>query len=257
MNEGALIGRRVLVTRRPEQARSLSDGLRALGAEVIEVATVVIAPPEDIGPLDNALRRLADYDWLVFTSANAVTATADRLGDLAQAPGSARPRIASVGSATSDAIAKRWPGAALALAPASNFSAEGLLSAFRTLRENPGLRCLLPLADRARDTLRNGLRDLGYLVDDVTAYRTITPPGLQATLERALETVDLGVFASPSAVEGFVDALGDRSRELAVVVIGPTTDHAARLAGLDVRAVATPSTVSGLIDATVRVLART
>jgi uroporphyrinogen-III synthase len=255
MNALPLAGRRVLVTRRPEQAGSLSAGLRTLGAEVIEVATVAIAPPVDVTPLDDALRRLKDYDWLVFTSANAVSATAARMSALANVPTTV-PRIASVGSATSDAIARQWPGTRVALEPASDFRAEGLLAAFRALGESPALRCLLPLADRARDTLRSGLRDLGYRVDDVTAYRTVTPPDLRIVLEKALGTAELGVFASPSAVEGFVNALGERSRQLPVVVIGPTTEQAARVAGLEVRAVATPATVPGLIEAVVRLLAR-
>ncbi len=255
MSTRPLDGRRILITRRPEQAGSLAHGLRALGAEVVEVPTVAIAPPEDPAPLDNALLRLAERDWVVFASANAVSAVAERLRALGLALGAQHPRLASVGSATSAALAEAWPGAAIALQPSSDFRAEGLLAAFEALCEPAGLRCLLPLADRARDTLATGLRRLGYRIDSVIAYRTVTPPGLGAELERIVGMVDLSVFASPSAVESYAQALGERGRGAAAVVIGPTTAEAAEQAGLVVRAVASPSTVPGLIEAVARALA--
>jgi len=106
------------------------------------------------------------------------------------------------------------------------------------------------VSDRAREVLAEGLRARGAEVDSVLAYRTVTPAGTGAVLERAVEAgADLVTLASPSAVEGLVSALGPRSTQLPVAVIGPVTEHAARAAGLDVRVVASPSTVEGLVAA--------
>jgi uroporphyrinogen-III synthase len=115
---------------------------------------------------------------------------------------------------------------------------------------------LLPVSDRARDTLAAGLREQGAGVDVVVAYRTLAPSGARDGLERALaEGIDLVLLASPSAVESLVGALGGRARAVAAAVIGPVTEQAARAAGLDVRGVASPATVQGLAAAAERCFA--
>jgi uroporphyrinogen-III synthase len=240
--------RRILVTRRIEQAGSLVDALSALGATVVEVPLIAQEPPEDAGPLDRALGRLASYEWLAFTSANAVDAMADRLAQLGgKLP--ARLRLASVGPTTAHAISERLSGRRVDLQPVSQYRAEGLVEAFRTL-DLAGQHVLLPVSDRARDTLAAGLRAQGADVDVVIAYRTVTPDGARDRLERALaDGIDLVILASPSAVEGLMVALGGRARGLAVAVIGPVTEQAAQEAGLDVRVVSSPSTVDGLLAA--------
>lgn len=247
--------RRILVTRRSEQAASLVEALSALGATVVEVPLVAHEPPADARPLDEALGRLGRYDWLAFTSANAVEAVAARLARL----GAALPagvRLASVGPATAHAIAAHFTGRRADLQPASEFRAEALVEAFRA-HDLAGRHVLLPVSDRARDTLANGLRAQGAVVDGVVAYRTTTPDDVRARLERSLaEGLDLVVLASPSAVEGLGAALGGRARGLPVAVIGPVTEEAARNAGLDVRVVASPATALGLVAATERLLRR-
>jgi uroporphyrinogen-III synthase len=244
-----LRGRRILVTRRSEQTGSLREALSALGATVVEVPLIAHEPPADARPLDEALGRLARYDWVAFTSANAVEAVAARLARLG-VPLAAGVRLAAVGPSTAQAIAAHFRGRETDLQPASEFRAEALVEAFRA-RDLTGRHVLFPVSDRARDTLAAGLRAQGAVVESVVAYRTVTPDGVHARLDRALaEGIDLVVLASPSAVDSLMAALGERARGVAVAVIGPVTEEAARRAGLDVRAVASPATALGLVAAT-------
>jgi uroporphyrinogen-III synthase len=251
-----LEGRRILVTRRREQASPLVEALSERGATVIEVPLIAREPPEDSGPLDAALGRLKSYQWLAFTSANAVEAVAERLAQLGVAL-PATLRLASVGPSTAEVIAEALAGRAVDLQPASEHRAEGLVDAFRAL-DVAGARVLVPASDRARDTLAAGLGEQGAAVDVVVAYRTSRPEGVRARLESALVGgIDLVILASPSAVEGFAGTLGDRARGVPTIVIGPVTEDAARRAGLTVCAVASPSTAQGLTAAAQRFLART
>jgi uroporphyrinogen-III synthase len=253
----SLAGRRILVTRRPGQAAALVQALRDRGAEVIELPAIETAPPEDTGPLDDALGHLARYDWVAFTSANAVEAVRDRLRALGLAPSfrGDGPRVASVGASTSEAWRAAFPDGRIDLQPEGEFRAGGLLRAFTgTLLD--GARVLLPASDRARDELPQGLRGLGATVDVVEAYRTVEPAGLAEAVTRCINMgFGAATFASPSAVEGFAKAAGPRVAGLPVVVIGPTTEAAARAAGMDVLEVAHPSTAEGLLAALERMFA--
>jgi uroporphyrinogen-III synthase len=114
---------------------------------------------------------------------------------------------------------------------------------------------LVPASSQARAELASGLRGMGAAVEVVAAYSPIEPAGLAQAVGRCLEQgFDLALFASPSAVEAFAGAAGDRAAGLPVVVIGPTTEAAARAAGLDVRGVASPSTFEALVATAERVL---
>lgn len=249
----ALSGRRILVTRRLEQSAALIQQLSALGAMVLALPAIEVAPPEDPAELDRALRTIQGYDWVVFTSVNAVQAVSMRMESLGLerlAIGRA-VAVASVGPTTSEAFREAFPNGELRVQPPSDFRAEGLADAFS---KHPihGRRFLLPLSDRARETLSQALRALGAEVDAVTAYRTVAPAGLREGLAGYLrDGVDLIVFASPSAVEHLVNAAGELVRGLPAAVMGPVTESAARVAGLDIRAVAYPSTAAGLVGAIV------
>lgn len=253
MTSGPLRGRRVVVTRRPEQSGELCRALADLGAEVLELPTLAIAPPADCGPLDDALRRLSAFDWLVFTSANAVTSVRDRLAALRLESPARPPRGASVGAATTTACREALPWLQVELQPEADFRAEGLLAAFERV-EVAGRFVLVPLSERARDVLVSGLAARGARVEAPVAYRNVAPPGLAeryAQLERA--GFDLLVFASPSAIENLAAAVGEPAlRGRAAAVIGPVTEQAARRAGLDVRVCAEPSTAAGLAAALAR-----
>jgi uroporphyrinogen-III synthase len=249
-----LAGRRIVVTRRPEQSDTLRTDLAALGAEVVEVPLVELAPPEDPERLARALENISAYDWVALTSANAVQALAAALERAGRAFPS-RARVASVGPSTSRSV-REILGIEPALEPCSDFQAEGLLRAFNAV-DLAGQRFLVVVSDRARDVLAEGLRARDAVVDVVVAYRTVTPTGAGEAMERALEAgADLVILASPSAVEGLMGALARRKAPVAVAVIGPVTEHAARAAGLDVRVVASPSTATGLVEAIKRHFAR-
>ena len=240
---------RVLVTRRwPE----LVARLAVAGISAAEVPTIEVRPPLDPEPFDRALARLAGYDWIVFTSANAVDAVHERLATL----GLAMPDVtaASVGPATTTAALAAWPELRVAVQPAVEFRGTALLQAFAA--ENlAGRRVLLPVSDRAAETVEKGLAGRGAIVERVVAYQTRTAVGSRELILRELRLLpDAVAFASPSAVEGFMAAGGDAARGVPAVVIGPTTGEAALAAGLTVAATADPATVDGMAEAVVRAL---
>ncbi len=253
----ALAGRRIVVTRRKAQGSDLVRLLQERGAEVIEVPAIEIVPAEDVAPLDEALVSLERYQWLVFTSANAVNAVLGRIAVLGLEPrlGVRGPRLASVGPATRAALRSAFPADRVSLEPSEDFRAEGLARSFGAVLSG-GERILVPSSSRGRPELTQALRALGAQVDAVSAYATVEPADLRSRVEACLEAgFDLVLFASPSAVEGFVAGAGARSRGLAAAVIGPTTAQAAAAAGLDVKAVARPSTSEGLVVAAEAALA--
>jgi uroporphyrinogen-III synthase len=166
----------------------------------------------------------------------------------------AQIKIASVGAATTRDLRSHFPTATVAAEPVADFRAEGLLAALEA-HDLARCRVLIPASERARDTLPLALRARGAHVDVVIAYRTLPVPGLREQLAADL-AVDLVAFASPSAVENFAAASGDRARGMKVAVIGPVTEATARGLGMDVVVVAVPSTAEGLAGAIARYLTR-
>lgn len=253
----ALAGRRIAVTRRSGQASRLAALLRERGADVVEVPSIEIVAARDSGALDEALRDLETFDWIAFTSPNAVEAVAARLAALGL-PTRLTPRgpkLASVGPGTTASIAAAFGGEPVSAEPAADFRAAGLLAALRE-RGVAVDRILIPASSRARDELSEGLRGLGATVVVAAAYETVEPEGLRERVRGCLDSgLDLAVFASPSAAEAFAAAAGERARGLAAAVIGPTTAQAALALGFQVREVADPCTVDGLVAAVLRALA--
>ena len=187
MSTVPLSGRRVLVTRAAHQASKLSDGLRALGAEPVEVPIIELRPPASFDPLDHALRQLERYDWLILTSANTVRAIADRAADLKlrlEPPASLK--IAAIGDAT--AAAARKAGLAVTLVPES-YVAESLTKGLTNLVS--GRRVLLARAAIARDVIPVVLRQAGADVDVVDAYSNVMPAGAPKQLRSAPESTHL------------------------------------------------------------------
>jgi len=250
-----LAGRRIVVTRRSEQSGSLVARLSDLGATVIELPLIEVTPPADMAPLDAALRGLGRYDWVVFTSANAVRSLSDRMTDLGLAERALTGRkVASVGPATTRTLTECFTGLVVS-AEAARHDAEALLGELAAGAR--GLRFLLPTSDRARDVLPEGLRRAGATVDVVTAYRTVAPSGLRdRVLECLRREVDLVTFASPSAVENLKEAVPERIAGIRAAVIGSVTEDACRRAGIDVVAVAVPATADGLVTSMERLFSR-
>src|SRR5581483_1835628 len=166
-----LFGRRVLVTRQRDQAQELVDLLEAAGAAAILAPMIHIAPPDDYGPLDDACTRVAEFDWIVFASANAVEAFLDRLlagaRDLRALSGT---KICVVGQATADRLAKY--GLKADLVPAE-FRAEAVAPAIAEEGPIEGLKVLLPRSDVGREVIAEELRRHGAEVTEVVAYRTV------------------------------------------------------------------------------------
>ena len=230
-----LTGKTILITRAASQSADLRSRLEDLGARVIECPTIQIVPPKTWKPVDDAIRNLNSYHWILFTSANAVDQFMDRKSDaLCAVP------IAVVGSATADKVLE-W-GLKPSLIP-QEFRAEGLLAAFP---ENMvGTRILFPRAEVAREILPEGLRRRGAVVDVVAVYRTLKGQSGDIGEILAGEKVDCIVFTSPSTIP---DQLGDVPATTAIAVIGPVTREAAQLLGLNPTITPKESTVPALVE---------
>ena len=231
-----LTGRTVVVTRAAAQAASFVSLLEAAGARVLEAATIAIEPPASWAPLDAALDRLADFEWIVFTSVNGVRMVGRRLDERGLGwSGFASKRIAAIGPATARALAAH--GLRTEVVPAE-YRAEALVERLRAEIQR-GDAVLLPRAARTRDLLVRELAALGARVDEVPAYETHTVGDAAERLRAALGTsqVDVVTFTSSSTVLNFVRLFTDDERarwfpRLTVAAIGPITRATAAEHGL-------------------------
>ncbi|TML64820.1 MAG: uroporphyrinogen-III C-methyltransferase [Actinobacteria bacterium] len=236
-----LLGRRVVVTRARAQASELAARLHELGADTIEVPVIEVRPAGDGGAaLRAAAARAGEYDWVVFTSANAVERFVPLLRD-ARDLGAAR--VAAIGPGTAEALRRL---ALVADLVPEEFVAEALVEAFPP---GPG-RVLLPRAAAARGVLPEGLRAKGWEVDVVEAYRTEPVPQSEERLVAA-RRADAITFTSSSTVTNFLAAAGRDAVPPIVACIGPVTAETARSCGLAVDVVAGVHTIDGLVDAVV------
>jgi uroporphyrinogen-III synthase/uroporphyrinogen III methyltransferase/synthase len=257
MSRLPLAGRRVLVTRAAHQAGKLSDGLRALGAEPVEVPVLEIRPPLSFEPLDKALRQLDRYDWLILTSANTLRALDERAGEqgLTLAP-PASLKVAAIGEATADEARKA--GFAVTLIPDS-YVAESLLEGLTGMAAER--RILLARAAVARDLIPDALRQAGAEVDVVDAYRNVMPDGAPEQLRRALAAgIDAVTFTSSSSARHLAEAARAAGIDfpfagVPAVSIGPITSQTLRELGWEPAAEAHPFDIPGLVASTSRVLA--
>jgi uroporphyrinogen III methyltransferase / synthase len=246
-----LFGQRVLVTRAVSQAGSLSERLRAVGAEVLEMPVTRIEPL-DRAALDAAVARIGEYQHLVITSQNAVTYLWDALRAAGRdARALAGVTVSVVGSATGEALLAR--GIVVDIVP-ERFVAEGVLAALAARGGMRGARVLYPTAEGARDALPEGLRAMGAIVDVIHVYRSVPDAEASGGMRQAIEAgeVDLVTFTSASTVRGYVEAVGPSLvRRVRAASIGPITSDAARAAGIDVVIEAAEATIGALVDAIV------
>ena len=247
----ALAGRRIAVTRAPEQAGELARLLAENGAEVVLCPLVAFERAEDSAPLDAALRRLKEFDWLLFTSQNAVRFFEERRRELEIPLEWGHPRVAAVGPAT--AKAARELGYDVEFT-AEEATGRGLAAGLGG--KVAGRRVLLPRSDRARPDLPEMLRAAGASVADVVAYRTV-PTGQQGL--EALKKIQAGevhavALASPSAFERLAEQLGmealrELTQHVALAAIGPVTAAAIRQAGLPVAIVPSKPSAESFVEA--------
>jgi len=251
-----LAGRRVLVTRAAHQASKLSDGLRTLGAEPVEVPVLEICAPKSFARLDEALKQLHRYNWLILTSANAVRALADRAAILGIPLNPASSlKVAAVGEAT--AAAAKAAGLPVAVVP-RNYVAESLVECLAS--QAAGQRILLARAEIARDVIPDALRAVGAEVDVVDAYRNRMPEAAPRLLQRALANrIDAATFTSSSSVTHLAEAAKQSGiafpfASVQAISIGPITTKTLRELGWEPAAEATVADIAGLIEAVASVL---
>jgi uroporphyrinogen III methyltransferase/synthase len=249
-----LFGWRVLVPRTKEQAPALSRRLRAHGAVPEEVPTISVEPPRNPQQMDKAIRGLVEgrYEWIAFTSVNAVRAVREKFEEYGlDARAFSGLKIASVGDKTAASLAA-W-GLNADLIPTEEQSAAGLLSGWPPYDEalDPINRVFLPRADIATETLVAGLVELGWEVDDVTAYRTVraAPPPAQTRDAIKSGKFDAVVFTSSSTVRNLVGIAGKPHATTIIAAIGPATAKTAEEHGLRVDVLANEPSIEALVEA--------
>jgi uroporphyrinogen-III synthase len=250
-----LAGTRILVGRARHQAGSLSASLRSLGASVIEIPFIEIRKPQSYRPLDEALKNIKNYEWLILTSANGVEALWERLRKLRITRRSLQHlQIAAIGPATKKAIVKH--GLKVKMVP-EEYVAESVVKGLRDKVNSK--RVVLIRAKVARDIIPDELRAAGALVDVVEAYETVVPQKsrarLRALMKKAARRPHVVTFTSSSTVKNFAELLGKVKpallRGVQFASIGPVTSATLRELHMPVAFEAREFTMGGLIRAIV------
>lgn len=235
-----LAGKRIVVTRAPDQSPTFLRALSDEGASIILFPCIDFVAPEDWSPLDSALSRLSEFDWIAFTSQNAVRFFRQRQLELdkVQPIGSSqRPKVAALGTATAQVATNA--GLLPDFAASNARSGPEFVAAFAPLAR--GQKVLLPQSDQADDHIPGALRDAGAIVTSVVSYRTCVPESLDSdALDRIRrDGADMIFFGSPSAFRNFAQTVGKEqmkrfAKDSAFGAIGPTTAGAIRDAGVPV-----------------------
>lgn len=248
-----LAGKTIVVTRAIGQSGKLVEELTARQAKVIQLPVLSFSPPEDFSPMDAALARMNSFDWIIFTSANAVQAVERRMEELGLSPGSTadRLRAAAVGPATAEEA--EHAGFSVDYVAATH---NGASLAAELKPELKGKCVFLPRSDRASTDLPDALRCYAEEVTEAIAYRTLPASGTDR--DKAADSLRAGVdgilFFSPSAVHNFVELAGkERVKALqgiaVMVAIGPTTAMALTAAGFQRIARAVDTTNKAVVEA--------
>ena len=250
----ALYGWTVLVPRTKDQAGEMSDRLTAHGALPVEVPTIAVEPPRSPAQMERAVKGLVDgrFQWVVFTSTNAVRAVWEKFAEFGlDARAFSGVKIACVGEATAERV--RAFGISPELVPSGEQSSLGLLDDFPDYDSifDPVNRVLLPRADIATETLSEGLRERGWEIEDVTAYRTVRAAPPPAETREMIKTggFDAVCFTSSSTVRNLVGIAGKPHSRTIVACIGPKTAETAAEFGLRVDVQPETAAVGPLVDA--------
>ena len=249
---GPLEGKRIVVTRAVEQARELLRRLESMGATVLLFPAVSFSEPSDTAGLDRTIRSLGKFDWILFTSANAVRFFASRCRKLGVDPTQdGNYRCAAVGPATASAVAAEG-------FPVDHVAQEFLGAALaRELSASiAGMKILLPRSERARPDLPEALKAAGAEVTEVVAYHTGGVGAIEPGVMRAIREaqVDVISFFSPSAIENMRAEIGQEvlsrlGANAALAAVGPVTAAALRNAGLPVAIEAPLTTAESMAEA--------
>ena len=249
-----LFGWSILVPRTREQSQSMVERIAAYGATAAVVPTISVEPPRTPQQMDRAIKGLVTgrYEWIGFTSANAVRAVREKFEALGlDARAFAGLKLAAVGGVTAEAL-REW-GLEPDLVPDGEQSAVGLLEVWPPYDEvlDPIDRVFLPRADIATDTLVAGLKEAGWEVDDVTAYRTVRAAPPAAPVREAIKggAFDAVCFTSSSTVRNLVGIAGKPHPSTVVACIGPATARTAEEYGLRVDVVSSEASATALVDA--------
>jgi uroporphyrinogen-III synthase len=251
----SLAGKRIVITRAVAQSSGLFEKLSQRGAVPTSLPLVSFSAPQDYSPLDAALGNWHQFDWVLFTSANAVQSVVSRSAVLSLAAvleqAGKRPRIAAVGPATKDAatksglcvdhVVKTHLGIALAEELASHLRHQNVF---------------LPRSDRANPDLPAALKKLGAQLTEVVAYRTLPPSDVDR--ERVTKVLgqgtDAAIFFSPSAVHNLADLIGKQAvtelqNKIGIAAVGPVTSAALRECGIHQIVIAADTTAAAVIEA--------
>jgi uroporphyrinogen-III synthase len=249
----ALFGHRIVITRAVEQTSDLVTKLERRGAIPISLPLVAFSTPENFAPLDAALRRWQEFDWVLFTSANAVQSIAQRAASTNSGilRPSSRPLIAAVGPATNEAAVK----AGLYVTHVAKTHL-GIALAEELALQLRNKSVFLPRSDRANPDLPAALKKLGANVTEVVAYHTLPPSNVdRARVTEILdENSDAALFFSPSAVNNLADLIGRESLDalqskIAIAAVGPVTAAALRDHGVSNAIIAANTTADAVISA--------
>lgn len=246
-----LFGQRIVITRARSQASELARLLREQAAEVLEVPVISLEPLDDYTTFDRAIANLEQYDWLVFTSVNAVEFFLERLKACGRDLRAIRGRICSIGSSTSAVLASA--GLNTDLQPSEAVS-ESVARAF-VAHDMQNKRVLLPRAAAAREVIPDALRALGADVEIADAYRNVIPRDAESRAREVFEASprpDWIVFTSSSTVKNLLALVGrDELEGVRVASIGPVTSRTARQHGLRVEVEAVEPTMPSLVGSIV------
>ena len=248
-----LLGKRIIVTRARQQASDLVSQLSDLGAECLEYPTIRIIAPKDPGPLQQALKNLPTYDWIVFTSVNGVIHFFEHLfGAGKDVRSLSKLQTAAIGPATAEQLRKF--GLNSDIVPQA-YRAESVVEAFKEMNLK-GKKILLPRARKARPILPLELTKMGAQVDEIPAYETLKATENAGDLTRQLEDkrVDLITFTSSSTVKNFkallpADSFKKLMQGVIIASIGPITTDTAKQLDFDVHIKAESFSIPGLVEA--------
>jgi len=255
VSSDALKGKRILITRGRSQALSLAQSIESLGGEVVEFPTIEIKPPARYESLDEAIKQITSYDWLIFTSVNGVDQFLNRFEKLGKSIADlVGIEVGAIGPET----AKRLTAAQirLSLVP-KQYQAEGILEELLS-KSMFGKRVLIPRAAKARDILPETLRQRGARVDVVEAYQTVLPQTDAAAVHKLLRDgkIDVITFTSSSTATNFAAMLHDPDlprllSRVVIACIGPITKKTVEDLGMRPEIISEEFTIPGLVNAMV------